>query len=524
MIPHSLLRPAFFLLWALWSLLVGWYAVDDNQLASPAQALGPWLAGTIALGALFLLVAALIKMLQEMRAGARGAAPVLAAGSPVLPVPATDTADASIASAPTGPVLQIRACHARLARQTPDAVVDQLDHLQATRPVLAAHAEDPAARLAERGMAMQVQLAQGMEMLVAALPDAAPVAMFTLAPTLTRHSRYAAMEWPGLMASQSDAPGALLLRELDVNGPSLAPVLQALFARFTASPRLCNAVLLSLEGRLIRGRYHRPRDDAPEDALDESMVLMWITRTGVPDAIRREAVEPDTPAAQHARQPYAWFREELAAYTALAPHEPEAQVHAAAFTASLLQALREEGAAPAHRLGDDPWYPVPWTRQQIALQEAAPVLGTLYPPRCVALRDEDGEALSQRAQAAAIADAWQALHAALPETARLRCVWYDSSADVDAAIALRMAMRGLADPLDLDDPRVGIDLATRVGALGGGSGAAALALALASGKAGMAIIADDDGSLLLQPVVPAPQPATTDTASALSPPPDLERP
>ncbi|HBS61845.1 MAG TPA: hypothetical protein DEB32_03760, partial [Stenotrophomonas sp.] len=71
---------------------------------------------------------------------------------------------------------------------------------------------------------------------------------------------------------------------------------------------------------------------------------------------------------------------------------------------------------------------------------------------------------------------------------------------------------------------VGIDLATRVGALGGGSGAAALALALASGKAGMAVIADDDGNLLLQPIVPAPQPEATDTASALSPPPDLERP
>jgi len=518
MIPHSLLRPAFFLLWALWSLLVGWYAVDDNQLASPAQALGPWLAGTIALGALFLLVAALIKVLQEMRVGARGITPVRVAGSPVLPLPAT-----GLAAAATAPVLQIRACHARLARQAPDAVVALLDNPQATRPVLAAHADDPAARLAERGMAMQVQLALGMEMLVAALPDAAPVAMFTLAPTLTRHSRYAAMEWPGLMASQSDAPGALLLRELDVNGPSLAPVLQALFARFTASPRLCNAVLLSLEGRLIRGRYHRPRDDAPEDALDQSMVLMWITRTGVPDAIRREAVEPDTPAAQHARQPYAWFREELAAYTALAPHEPEAQVHAAAFITSLLPVLREEGTAQAQRLGDDAWYPVPWTRQQIALQEAAPVLGTLYPPRCVALRDEDGEALSQRAQAAAIAAAWQALHATLPEAARPRCVWYDGRADVDAAIALRMAMRGLADPLDLDDPRVGIDLATRVGALGGGSGAAALALALASGKAGMAVIADDDGNLLLQPIVPAPQPEATDTASAPSPHPDLER-
>ncbi|WP_313426479.1 DUF2875 family protein [Stenotrophomonas rhizophila] len=103
----------------------------------------------------------------------------------------------------------------------------------------------------------------------------------------------------------------------------------------------------------------------------------------------------------------------------------------------------------------------------------------------------------------AIAAGWQALCARLPDDQAPWRVWHDSRADAALAVALRLALRGLLPPVDLDDPARAVDLATRLGPLGSGAGGAALALAAACPGRHVVVIVDGNGGLLLQPVITA---------------------
>lgn len=82
-------------------------------------------------------------------------------------------------------------------------------------------------------------------------------------------------------------------------------------------------------------------------------------------------------------------------------------------------------------------------------------------------------------------------------------MWHDSRADAALTVALRLVLRGLLPPVDLDDPARAVDLATRLGPLGSGAGGAALALAAACPGRHVVVIADGNGGLLLQPVITA---------------------
>lgn len=149
---------------------------------------------------------------------------------------------------------------------------------------------------------------------------------------------------------------------------------------------------------------------------------------------------------------------------------------------------------------------MPWTTQQVEAYDAASVLARLPPPLHLPLHDAHGKRLPALECEHAIAAGWQALCARLPDDQAPWRVWHDSRADAAITVALRLALRGLLPPVDLDDPARAVDLATRLGPLGSGAGGAALALAAACPGGHVVVIADDNGGLLLQPVITATPP------------------
>lgn len=503
MTPATLWRRVFYVLCTPWSLLMGWYALDLSP-GERLDALAPWAVGSVAAAAFALLGRGLHGAVQawSARPSHRGASAVPAAPG-------------AASAASTEPTLQLRACFARLAQHPPECLAAQLAPSPSHAPLLADDLPDPGASLAERGMALQVRLAQAMDMVVSHMPSAGPVPVFTLAPTLTPDSRYAAADWPGLMAAQATVRPPLL-RAVEQNGPSLAPVLQALHTQFSASPMLCNAVLLSVDGELIRGHYssHRRDPDTPRPPpVHDSVVVLWTTRDGLPAALRQQAVDANSTEGKRARQAMAWWSREMDSVHALFPDEAQTRVLPTATVDALLKAYRAsddpelaDHARAARMLGDDTWHPVPWTTQQVEAYDAASVLANLPPPLHLPLHDAHGKRLPALECEHAIAAGWQALCARLPDDQAPWRVWHDSRADAAITVALRLALRGLLPPVDLDDPARAVDLATRLGPLGSGAGGAALALAAACPGGHVVVIADDNGGLLLQPVITATPP------------------
>lgn len=516
MTPATLWRRVFYALCTPWSLLMVWYALDLPP-GERLDALAPWAVGSVAAAAFSLLGRGLHAGVQAWSARPSRRGVVTAPTAPGVASPAC-----------TEPTLHLRACFARMEQHPPAYVADQLARAAPNAPLLADDPPAPGSSLAERGMAVQVRLAQAMDMLVSNVPSVAPVPVFTLAPPLTPDSRYAAADWPGLMAAQATVRPPLV-RAMEQNGPSLAPVLQALHAQFSASPMLCNAVLVSVDGELIRGHYasHRRDPDTPRPPpVHDSVVVLWMTRDGLPAALRQQAVDANSIDGQRARQAMAWWSKEMDSVHALSPDEAQTRVLPTATADALLKAYRASDdpalAAPAQAarmLGDDTWYPVPWTTGQVEAYDAAPVLASLPPPLYLRLHDAHDNRLPVLECELAIAAGWQALCARLPDDQAPLRVWYDGRADAAITVALRLALRGLLPPVDLDDPARAVDLATRLGPLGSGAGGAALALAAACPGRHVVVIADGNRGLLLQPVITAaPPPAPA------SPPPTSDSP
>jgi len=506
----------FYVLAGGWSLLMAAYALD---LPGPerSQALWPWLGGSLLAAVVSMAGHALQQGLQAIGSHHAQASALRARGATATAAVAEDPATAQ-------PVLQLRAGFLRVQGQDPQQLLARLFGDDATQTATVHEPVGASAPLARRGMKLQVHFAQSIELLADALPNAAPVAVFTAAPPLTYASRYAAADWPGLIAAQTSATLPLLLRTHEQNTPSSAPVLQALHAQFTTAPFLCHAVLLSVDGDLVRGRHrHADTDTEPQPPpVQDTVVALWISRATLPGTIVEQAVDTATAEGQRRRQPLARWQQDLVEHAATYPHEPQATVWPAAFVEFVLTSGRES-TAPEERalvqgLGPDLWYPVPWSQAQVE-DHAQPPLATLWPALPLPLRDDTDAPFPPMVARQVIADAWQALLAQLPTAHAPLRLWYDSHAAPAVGIALIQALQQIAPTLDLDDAAVAIDLGTRLGPLGSASGAVALALAAHCDGTHVIALADGAGGLLLQALTTAPAtyPSPSNSAPADAP-------
>lgn len=479
-VARAVLVGAIILLVA-WTGVVGWTALDPAENFTGNEIMRGWSFGGIPLLAIGLAAAFVRRRYQ-----------------PAAPRPsACQESSHTEPAAPDAVSLQISAAFSRVGSHSIESVLALLARHDG-QSTLAADLPDPQASLARAGMTMQARFGLAMDWLAQTLTDAAVLPVYTLAPALTAESRFAARQWLGLMVPQTNLPLPLLLREKDQDGGELASLLQQIHADFKRSPTLCRALLVCVDGHLVRGHYPGTHTPARED-LHDSVVVMRISRSVLPARVCNEAVAMDSRTGRQRQEAWTWWRDRVSAVSSVSPNEPEARAISSEFAVAYLAELRKiEGMEPANDLSLDPYYPLPWTKAEVESFDNEPSLAQLPAPVQVKLQGTDGTALPRLQRRLRITEAWHALRARLPDGPLQ--VWHDSQTHPQITMDLRIALAGLPEPLDLDDGDFGRDLFRRLGPLGNGAGAIGLALAARSSGNHVVILPSATG-LLLQPVL-----------------------
>ncbi|MCH4881389.1 DUF2875 domain-containing protein, partial [Pseudomonas sp. TMW22090] len=150
-----------------------------------------------------------------------------------------------------------------------------------------------------------------------------------------------------------------------------------------------------------------------------------------------------------------------------------------------------------------------WTHHQLKEFDAAPVLGYLHRPIKVSMQDEHGKRLKPALQAKALQAGWLEALETLPKGQQPVRVFYDSTDNVAAEIALNIALLGLntdGHGIDLGNVDEGYDIGRRLGNTGVSGVLVEINLAtMASyhdGGASAVVYAGQDGSLTVQMIRP----------------------
>ena len=156
-----------------------------------------------------------------------------------------------------------------------------------------------------------------------------------------------------------------------------------------------------------------------------------------------------------------------------------------------------------------PWLPIRWGQHQVKEFDAAPVLGYLHPPIKAPMQDENGKRLKPALQAKALQAAWVQALDTLPDGQKPVRVFYDSTNNPEAEIALNNAQHDLnkdGHGLELGNVEEGYDIGRRLGNTGVSGALVEINLAtIASYKDGgvsAVVYAGTDGSLTVQMVRP----------------------
>ncbi|RMS42213.1 hypothetical protein ALP71_200144 [Pseudomonas coronafaciens pv. garcae] len=156
-----------------------------------------------------------------------------------------------------------------------------------------------------------------------------------------------------------------------------------------------------------------------------------------------------------------------------------------------------------------PWLPIRWGQHQVKEFDAAPILGYLHRPIKASMQDENGKRLKPALQAKALQAAWVQALDTLPEGQKPVRVFYDSTNNPEAEIALNNALHDLnkdGHGLELGNVEEGYDIGRRLGNTGVSGALVEINLAtIASYKEGgvsAVVYAGTDGSLAVQMVRP----------------------
>ncbi|WP_317846740.1 DUF2875 family protein [Pseudomonas sp. GL-RE-29] len=156
-----------------------------------------------------------------------------------------------------------------------------------------------------------------------------------------------------------------------------------------------------------------------------------------------------------------------------------------------------------------PWLPIRWAQHQVKEFDAAPVLGYLHRPIKVSMQDENGKRLKPALQAKALQAGWLQALDTLPEGDKPVRVFYDTTDNQEAEIALTLALHSLnkdGHGIELGNVDEGYNIGRRLGNTGVSSALVEINLAtIASyldGGTSAVVYAGADGSLTVQMIRP----------------------
>ena len=153
--------------------------------------------------------------------------------------------------------------------------------------------------------------------------------------------------------------------------------------------------------------------------------------------------------------------------------------------------------------------PIRWAQHQVKEFDASPVLGYLHRPIKVPMQDENGKRLKPALQAKALQAGWLQALETLPKGHEPVRVFYDTTHNLEAEIALTNALHALntdGHGLDIGNVEEGYDIGRRLGNTGVSGALVQINLAtIASyleGGTSAVVYAGADGSLTVQMVRP----------------------
>ncbi|MEN5208643.1 DUF2875 family protein [Stenotrophomonas terrae] len=356
-----------------------------------------------------------------------------------------------------------------------------------------------------------------------------PIPTFTVEPpnlNKSDDSRAAGLTSEG--ANSGSLGVTLFLWQEDANTTHAQDMVERLFQFFDTHPEVPEAMIATRDGDQIRNRYRErstpalPSGRYLPKVLDNTAVLL-VSRSDRVDRYLRPYAPDYREDNQNQRTDlgklWAFYHaedrnaakvyEEAERLRGIQDPLSPGTMTSAYWQSTLPELWKNIDNRGPGDFKPTPWLPVRWALHQVDEFDRAPILGHLHRPVKVTLRDEQGQLLKPALQVIAMKAGWEQALATLPEGEKPMRVFYDSTGNMDSAIALTNALHELnidGHGLELGNVDEGYDIGRRLGDTGLGSALVQIGLgAIASYKDGGAsavMYAGDNGSISLQMVRP----------------------
>ncbi|WP_085679318.1 MULTISPECIES: DUF2875 family protein [unclassified Pseudomonas] len=305
-------------------------------------------------------------------------------------------------------------------------------------------------------------------------------------------------------------------------------MIDRLFTFFDDNPKVPQALIASRDGDMTRDLFRKPGTPGLQyghvvPTIYESATGLLVTRSDRVDRYIRPFVTHDAEDNQNKNSDlgklwaFYWDRDrafidwyETAEHAKGVKFSLAPGTMSTAYWQSQLPTLWKtiSNRGPGH-FEPSPWLPVRWAEHQLKEFDAAPVLGYLHRPIKVSMQDEHGKRLKPTLQAKALQAGWLKALDTLPDGQKPLRVFYDTTDNTEAEIALTNALHGLntdGQGLDVGNVDEGYDIGRRLGNTGVSSALVEINLAtIASyldGGASAVVYAGSDGSLTVQMISP----------------------
>lgn len=354
-----------------------------------------------------------------------------------------------------------------------------------------------------------------------------PIPVFALGPPVP----YAkGDEAAGLINSGRNAATlgvTLFLWQNDENTSHGQIMIERLFKFFEDNPAVPQALIVSEDGDVVRDLYRKPGTPGLQDVqvvptIYESMTGLLVARSdrvnryvrpySINQAENNQSKKTDLGKLwdfywEQSRAFDKWYEEiELSKGNKLSIAPTMSATYWQSKLPELWKTISNRG--PGH-FEPSPWLPVRWAQHQVDEFDASPVLGYLHRPIKVPMHDENGKRLKPALQAKALQAGWLEALDTLPKGHKPVRVFYDTTDNLEAEIALTNALHELntdGHGLDIGNVEEGYDIGRRLGNTGVSSALVQINLAcIASyldGGTSAVVYAGADGSLTVQMVRP----------------------
>jgi hypothetical protein len=355
-----------------------------------------------------------------------------------------------------------------------------------------------------------------------------PIPIFALGPPDPYEKGYRAEDLINAGRNAATLGVTQFLWQDDESTDHAQSMIERLFTFFDDNPKVPQALIASYDGDVSRNPYREPGTRGLQNghvvpSIYESATGLLVTRSDRVDRYIRPFVTHDVEDNQNKNTDLGklwefywnrdraftdWYKAAEQAKGVEVSENPSTM--STAYWQSQLPTLWKtiSNRGPGH-FEPSPWLPVRWAEHQLKEFDTAPVLGYLHRPIKVSMQDENGQRLKPALQAKALQAGWLKALDTLPDGQKPVRVFYDTTDNAEAEIALTNALHSLnADGhgLDVGNVEEGYDIGRRLGNTGVSSALVEINLAtIASyldGGASAVVYAGSDGSLTVQMISP----------------------